>query len=337
MKHAIVWHSATVRAHRDLTPTVREFELLPDRGVASWSVGAHINVAVQVDGKNEVRSYSLVGLPARSMADGVYRIAVKRAQPGQGGSRFMWNLSVGDTLNISKPSNHFELTANLTEHALDYLLIAGGIGITPMLGMAQRLAARGAKVQMRYAARSTAELAYLEELRTALGTDLQVFCDDAGQQIDLDFEIAALPARGQLWMCGPLALLDAARAAWARAGRAAADLRFETFGNSGQFEAQAFWVEIPRHQLRLEVPANRSLLSVLEQAGVQTLYECERGECGLCAMDVVSVSGTVDHRDVFFSAHEKLGNQRLCACVSRVHRAGGGAQVVLDSAYRADG
>jgi ferredoxin-NADP reductase len=333
MKHAIAWHSATVRAHRDITPTVREFELRPDGGIAPWSVGAHINVAVRAEGAGETRSYSLVGLPQRSQVDGVYRIAVKRAQPGQGGSRFMWNLSVGDTLNISQPGNHFELTGS----APHYLLVAGGIGITPILGMAQSLAARGANVQMRYAARGTVELAYVEELRTALGTDLQVFCDDAGEQINLDQEIAALPARGQLWMCGPLALLDAARAAWARAGRAAADLRFETFGNSGQFEAQAFWVEIPRHQLRLEVPANRSLLSVLEQAGVQTLYECERGECGLCAMDITSVSGTVDHRDVFFSAHEKLGNERLCACVSRAHRAGGGAVVVLDSAYRADG
>ncbi len=332
MKHAIVWHSATVRAHRDLTPTVREFELMPDRGVVAWSVGAHINVAVQVDGKGETRSYSLVGLPQRSLADGVYRIAVKRAQPGQGGSRFMWNLAMGDTLMLSEPGNHFELTGT----AAHYLLVAGGIGITPLLGMAQSLAARGANVHMRYGARSAAELAYVQELRAALGEQLQVFCDDAGEQIKLDDEIAALPTGGQLWMCGPLPLLDAARAAWARAGRAAADLRFETFGNSGQFEAQAFWVEVPRHQLRLEVPANRSLLSVLEQAGVQTLYECERGECGLCAMDVVSVSGTVDHRDVFFSAQEKLSNERLCACVSRVHRAGGGGAVVLDSAYRSD-
>ena len=331
------WHSASVRAHRDITPTVREFELLADRGVMPWSVGAHISVAVCIDGKDETRSYSLVGLPQRSQADGVYRIAVKRAQPGQGGSRFMWNLAVADTLNISQPGNHFELTGNAPPRLQHHLLIAGGIGITPLLGMAQSLATRGCQVQMRYAARSTAELAYVDELRSALGGNLQVFCDDAGEQIDLDFEIAALPARGQLWMCGPLPLLDAARAAWARAGRAAADLRFETFGNSGQFEAQAFWVEIPRHQLRLEVPAHRSLLSVLEQAGVQTLYECERGECGLCAMQVVSVNGTLDHRDVFFSAHEKLSNERLCACVSRVHRASGGAVVVLDSAYRSDG
>ena len=80
------------------------------------------------------------------------------------------------------------------------------------------------------------------------------------------------------------------------------------------------------------MPADRTLLDVLNEAGVETLFDCQRGECGLCAMDIVSVHGTMDHRDVFFSAHEKVANRRLCACVSRV--CGGG--VVLDSAYRAE-
>jgi ferredoxin len=127
-------------------------------------------------------------------------------------------------------------------------------------------------------------------------------------------------------------MLDAVRAAWAKSGRPAANLRFETFGNSGAQVNQAFVVKLPRHGLELEVPADRSLLDVLEAAGIETLYDCRRGECGLCAMDIVSVHGTIDHRDVFFSAHEKQGNQRVCACVSRV--TGGG--VVLDTAYRAD-
>jgi vanillate O-demethylase ferredoxin subunit len=109
-------------------------------------------------------------------------------------------------------------------------------------------------------------------------------------------------------------------------------LRFETFGNTGRFEAQPFWVELPRHQLRLQVPADRSLLDVLNDAGVETLFDCKRGECGLCALDIVRIEGTVDHRDVFFSPHQKSANQQLCACVSRI--SGGG--VVLDSAYRAD-
>ena len=318
------WHPANVRAHRDLSATVREFEIRPEGGVKPWSVGSHLDVRVEVDGREETRSYSLVGIPG----DEAYRIAVKRAQPSRGGSRFMWGLETGSELSIGEPNNHFELSFN----APQFLLIAGGIGITPIVGMAQMLAARGANVQMRYAVRGAAELVYGDRLRSALGDRLQTFCSDAGERLHIAAEIAALAPRAQLLACGPITLLDALREAWASAGRPAADLRFETFGNSGRFEAQPFWVELPRHGLRLEVPAERSLLDVLNEAGVETLYDCQRGECGLCAVDVVSASGSIDHRDVFFSAHEKQSNQRLCACVSRVH--GGG--VVLDSAYRPD-
>jgi len=328
MRNNQLWHPATVRAHRDLTPTVREFEIRPEGGVKPWSVGAHLNVRVRIGGIDETRSYSLVGLPHGPGAAEAYRIAVKRAEPGRGGSRFMWALETGAELMIGEPNNHFELGFG----APQFLLVAGGIGITPIVGMAQLLAERGANLRMCYAARSDAELAYREPLQAALGERLRCFVGARGERLDLDAEIAALAPRGQLWICGPLTLLDAAREAWARSGRHSADLRFETFGNSGRCAAEAFWVELPRHRLRIEVPADRSLLDTLEAAGVAMLSDCRRGECGLCAVDIVRAEGTVDHRDVFFSAHEKQSNQRLCACVSRV--SGGG--IVLDSAYRPD-
>jgi vanillate O-demethylase ferredoxin subunit len=328
MKNNRQWHPATVRVHRDLSPTVREFEIRPEGGVKSWTVGSHLNVQVSIDDREETRSYSLVGLPHGPGANEVYRIAVKRAAPGRGGSRFMWNLEVGAELMIGEPNNHFELAFGAPE----FLLVAGGIGITPIVGMAQMLAERGANVRMCYTARSADELAYRALLQGVLGARLRTLVDERGERLDLGHEIAALPPRGQLWICGPMPLLDAARAAWVASGRDSADLRFETFGNSGRFEAQAFWVELPRHGLRLTVPADRSLLDVLNDAGVDTLYDCKRGECGLCAVDIVRAEGTVDHRDVFFSPHEKQTCNRICACVSRV--SGGG--VVLDSAYRPD-
>ena len=326
MRNNQQWHPAAVRRHRDLSPTVREFELRPEGGVKAWTVGSHLNVRIVVDGREESRSYSLVGVPD-SHAE-VYRIAVKRAEPSRGGSRFMWALETGDELLIGEPNNHFELAFG----APQFLLVAGGIGITPLVGMALLLASRGADLRMRYAARGDAELVFRDELSAVLGERLRTFSDESGTRLDIDAEIGALASGGQMLVCGPVPLLDAAREAWARSGRRSADLRFETFGNTGTHEAEAFWVELPRHGLRLEVPADRSLLDVLNEAGVETLFDCRRGECGLCAMDVVSVQGSVDHRDVFFSAREKQESQRLCACVSRV--AGGG--VVLDSAYRPD-
>ena len=326
MRNPTRWHAATVRQHRDLAPTVREFELRPEPGVLPWTVGSHLNVQVFANGREETRSYSLVGLPHGRGASAVYRIAVKLAQPGRGGSRHMWSLETGAELRISEPANHFELPLG----AAQYLLVAGGIGITPIVGMAQQLTARGADVRLLYAARETRELAFADVLRAALGDKLQTFVDAEGQRIEIAAHIAALHPQALLLICGPMPLLDAVRAAWDAAGRPPANLRFETFGNTGALASEAFWVELPRHGLKLEVPANRTLLDVLTEAGVATLFDCQRGECGLCAMDIVSAHGSIDHRDVFFSAREKRANQRLCACVSRV--TGGG--VVLDSAWR---
>jgi ferredoxin len=132
-----------------------------------------------------------------------------------------------------------------------------------------------------------------------------------------------------MYVCGPVPLLDAARHAWEASGRPAAGLRYETFGNSGRFAPQAFHVRIPRHALDITVPADCSLLDALERAGVEAVFDCRRGECGLCTLDVLALDGEIDHRDVFLSAHEKQRNTRLCACVSRVV-----GSVTLDSSYR---
>ncbi|HJV62978.1 MAG TPA: PDR/VanB family oxidoreductase [Albitalea sp.] len=327
MKNASSWQRAIVEDLRELSPTVREIALRPEGGTGGWSAGSHLDVRVQAAGGDDVRSYSLIGIAADSASSGLYRIAVKRAQPGRGGSRFMWSLRVGDALQIGEPANHFEIALD----APASLIVAGGIGVTPLVGIAQTLAARGAALAMRYAARSGCELVYASSLKDLLGDRLQTFCSDRGERLDLDAEIAQLAPGGQLVVCGPVSLLDAARDAWTRAGRDPALLRFETFG-SGAGEARPFWVELPRHGLRIEVPPDRSLLDALNEAGIETLSDCRRGECGLCAMDIVAAQGTIDHRDVFFSAEQKRANRQLCACVSRVE--GGG--IVLDSAYRAE-
>jgi vanillate O-demethylase ferredoxin subunit len=126
-------------------------------------------------------------------------------------------------------------------------------------------------------------------------------------------------------------MLEAVKRAWHTAGRPIEDLRFETFGSSGRLATQSFQVRIPRHDLAITVPADCTLLEALDAAGVQTLWDCKRGECGLCAMDVLAVDGEIDHRDVFLSEHEKQSTTRICACVSRAV-----GTLTLDSAYRAD-
>ncbi|RIX77547.1 PDR/VanB family oxidoreductase [Acidovorax cavernicola] len=328
MKSDLQWMQAQVVALRDVTPTVREFELRPDAEfVAAHEPGAHLQVQVMTEqGRVQTRSYSLVG-----EGDGrCWRIAVKRLDDGRGGSRAMWRLAVGDRLQVSAPQNHFPLDLA----APGYLLVAGGIGITPLVLMAQRLGAlaqrRGVPVTMLYGARHAGEFGYLDTLRGALG-EAGVQAHEGHAPIDFDAAIAALPPGGQLYTCGPVPMLEAVKRAWAAAGRPLADLRFETFGSSGRLATQAFTVRIPRHDLAITVPADCTLLDALDAAGVQTLSDCKRGECGLCAMDVLAVEGEVDHRDVFLSPHEKQATTRICACVSRAV-----GTLTLDSAYRPD-
>lgn len=324
MKSHQVWTEAVIESLRDITPTVREICLRPAGRVPQHAPGSHLQVEVLVHGRAQIRSYSLVGEP-----DGqTYRIAVKRLEDGRGGSLAMWQLAVGDSLPVSDPQNHFALDLN----APAYLLVAGGIGVTPFVLMAHTLAARsaadGQSVRMLHGARSADELAFLPQLQAQLGERLQTV---VGQPIDFVAEIAALAAGGQLYVCGPAPMLDAARCAWLASGRPEADLRYETFGNSGAHAAQAFRVQIPRHGIDIMVPADCSLLDAIEQAGVEQVFDCKRGECGLCALDVLALDGKIDHRDVFLSAHEKQENHRLCPCVSRVV-----GSVTLDSAWRPD-
>jgi ferredoxin len=107
-------------------------------------------------------------------------------------------------------------------------------------------------------------------------------------------------------------------------------LRFETFGSGGRFAAEPFKVRIPRLGLEVDVAINQTMLEALEAAGIDMIFDCLRGECGLCALPIIETDGIVDHRDVFFSEDEKAANSKLCTCVSRVI----GGSIAIDTADR---
>jgi ferredoxin-NADP reductase len=322
MRSDVVWTSGSMLSVRALSPSIRLFEIVPDGGAASWSPGSHLDVSVMIDGRAEVRSYSLVGEP-----DGkAYRIAVKCDPQGRGGSQAMHRLVPGARISLSSPKNHFELEFDRP----DYLLVAGGIGITPMLGMAQALKKRGARFRFVYCARSRDELALLPELSGVCGAALSVLVSDESQRLDFAREIAQLAADGQLYLCGPMRMLDAARREWEKAGRKAQNLRYETFGSSGRYATQAFTVRTWPEGVDVLVPENKSMLDALTEAGIDVMYDCKRGECGLCALNVLEATAPIDHRDVFFSEHERAAGKKICACVSRA----AGGVVTVDTAYR---
>ena len=167
------------------------------------------------DGDTQTRSRSLVGEPDAAS----YRIAVKRMDAGRGGSRHMWQRTTGDRPIVSEPHNDFPLSFDPDA----YLLIAGGIGVTPLVSMALALAKhapRGhSRVRVCYGARSAKELVYRGGLEAALGECFALFAQEANQRIDFDAEIALLSTKAPVYCCGPAPMLDAFKAAWQTARR----------------------------------------------------------------------------------------------------------------------
>jgi ferredoxin-NADP reductase len=322
MADVIEWRDGMVRATRDLTAAIRLIEIEPSGGFVAASPGSHINVSVMIRGRPDVRSYSIVG----PCADGVYRIAVKLLETTKGGSAYMWSLRPGARITLSAPANHFNLAPGRPE----YLLLAGGIGVTPIFTHALALAETKARFRMLYACRRRSDFALADALAERLGERLELFLSEEGRRVDIAAEIARLDGQGEFYVCGPIGMLEAAKRSWAESGRPADRMRFETFGNSGAFPSVPFVLKIPRLGKEITVGANQTMLDALEEAEVGMIFDCRRGECGLCALPILAVDGVVDHRDVFFSDAEKAQNLKLCTCVSRVY----GPSITVDTADR---
>jgi ferredoxin-NADP reductase len=322
MAEVIEWRDGRVRATRDLTPAIRLIEIEPSGAFVAPSPGGHINVSVMIRGRPDVRSYSIVG----PCADGAYRIAVKLLANTRGGSAYMWSLAPGARIALSAPANHFNLMLGRPE----YLMLAGGIGVTPIFTHALALAEAGARFRLLYACRSRSDLALAKELAERLGDRLELFVSKEGRRVDIAAEIGRLDPQGEFYVCGPIGMLEAAKRCWRESGRPVDRLRFETFGNSGAHPSVPFVIKIPRLGKEIAVDVNQTMLDALEDANVGMIFDCRRGECGLCALTILAADGIVDHRDVFFSDAEKAENLKLCTCVSRVF----GASITVDTADR---
>lgn len=320
------WTGARIERIEDLSPSIRLFAIAPSAGIEPWRPGAHLGVRVRCGEREEQRHYSLLDI---GRDDGCYRIAVKRIADGLGGSLHMWSLTAGDALEISTPRDEFELSLD----APAYVMLAGGIGITPLLSMARKVSRRGTPLQFHYAVHRREDAVFAELLRDWLGEALQVHVSAEGGRLDVGRLVAESRDDAELYVCGPVGMLEAARAAWQAGGHPAERFRFESFGSGGHAANQPFTVALPRYGLELAVPARQSLLTTLEAAGVELLSGCRRGECGLCAVDVLESDSPLDHRDVFFGEAEKAEGKRMCTCVSRP----AGGRIVIDTDYRGRG
>ena len=315
---------ARVRSTTPLGGDVRLVEIEPEGGAEPYPTGSHLDIAVVLDGLRDLRSYSLVG---ERPVEGAYRIAVKRLPDSRGGSEFVHTLTQGDAIEVSQPRSDFELQHGRPQ----YLLIAGGIGITPMVGMAQALSRAGADLRLLYAARTRDALVFADELEALLGDRLDTFVD-ADARMDLGAEIDGAGSRRRgCTSAGRRACATAAQHAWRERERPADRLRFETFATAGRFPTKPFLVRVRDHGDReVEVARNRTLLAALEDAGIDVMSDCLRGECGLCAVTVLDRDEALDHRDVFLSDEEQVPGGSLCACVSRAV----GGSLTIDTGFR---
>ncbi|MGO4186411.1 PDR/VanB family oxidoreductase [Pseudarthrobacter sp. TAF60_1] len=304
-----VWQSATVVAVADVAAGIRRIELEPSAPKHA-EPGSHIDLVVTINGEQEKRSYSVV--ESNDLGNNLV-ISVFKAPVSRGGSVFMHSLKPGDTLRITQPLQNFPLRIG----AKRYVLLAGGIGITAILNMAAVLRNVKADYTLVYAGRTRAAMAYLQGLQNLHGDRLQVHVDDEGSGLDVNALVGGIDLGTELYMCGPIRLMDAVRRGWTERELALPDLRYETFGNSGWYDPEEFLVRIPRLGIEAKVGQGRSMLEALEDAGVDMMFDCRKGECGLCEVRILNLNGAVDHRDVFYSERQQHAGEKMCCCVSR--------------------
>jgi vanillate O-demethylase ferredoxin subunit len=321
--------SLRVADARALNPLIRLLRLVALDGSAlpGFTAGAHLRVQVTLaEGKTDWRHYSLIDFraePGVTEAPREYVIAVRREDEGRGGSRFMHErVQPGDVLTIEAPKNEFALRP-LDSSAV---LIAGGIGITPLASMAAQRKAEGRAVRLHYAGRSRTLMAFLPELQQLLGDDLKLHADDeAGAPLDVDALLGGCSADDQLYVCGPKVLLDAVLAKTQARGWTHERVHFELFTTPvAEAGDHSFEVVLAQSGKTFNVPANQTVLDCLIEHGCDPLFDCKRGECGVCSTAVIE--GDIDHRDYFLSDAEKASGKVMQICISRAR----GARLVLD-------
>ena len=296
------WTAA--RRVRALTLARPDGDPLPD-----WTAGAHIDVLISGVG---ARSYSLIETGAPSAPPRVYRLGVLRESESKGGSDTMHRLAVGDRLTITPPANAFPLAQGNEEVAL----LAGGIGVTPLLSMARDLVAAGRRFSFAYAGRSRADMAFVDDVMKLAGPRATIHIDDeAGAIFDLRGLMQGLDA-ALLYLCGPPGMIAAALAIAQELRWPEGRLRFEVFAAPMEKAGdETFEVELKSSGRIYKIPPGKTILDVLLDAGEDPLHDCRRGDCGICQVAVLA--GIPDHRDFILTEAEKASNAVMQICVSR--------------------
>jgi ferredoxin-NADP reductase len=289
--------------------SINSYELvLPAGGdLVPFTAGSHIDLHLK---NGMIRSYSLVNNQSERHR---YVIAVNKDASSRGGSSFVHDtFKAGDIVSASAPRNNFALR----EDAEYSLLIAGGIGITPLMSMIRRLETLGRPWKLTYAARTRRAAAFLGELEAIRpNADLLRHFDDehGGQPLDLAGIVASAQANAHLYCCGPVPMLEAFEKA--AAGRPSGHVHVEYF-QAAQAPAVdgGFEIRLARSKRTIAVNPGKTILDAVLDAGIMANYSCSEGVCGTCETRVIE--GIPDHRDLFLSPEEKAANKTIMICCS---------------------
>jgi ferredoxin-NADP reductase len=303
---------------RRLTPAVKEFQLAAADGsrLPGFQAGAHLRFFLPVNANTTLerpleRHYSLINAACQ---DGTYRIAVSRAAAGSGGSAYMSDqVAPGTRLRALGPLNTFPLATGASRH----LLLAGGIGITPLLAMASALDAAGQPFELHYVARQRELMACHDEV-SWLGDRAKIYFDhgDPASGLPLAKLLSRAEAGVHVYACGPQPMIDAVIGRCKTQGWPGAQVHFELFdAPPARSDDDVIEVTLSRSQRELRVKPDQSILDALLDAGMNPLHDCRRGECGVCAVSVIE--GVPDHRDYALTEQEKTSGKKMCICVSR--------------------
>ncbi|MBV7536848.1 PDR/VanB family oxidoreductase [Duganella sp. sic0402] len=290
-------------------PAVKEFQIRRQDGapLPDWQPGSHIVLHFQgAGGEAMERHYSLVGAAGPAHA---YRIAVQREETGKGGSRCLHEAyGTGSEIDLSGPFNSFPLEAAGPR----VRLIAGGIGITPLVSMAHALSAAGQPFELHYLARSAERLVLLDELRAIPHATIIQHLSERDGRADLAAVLGPYTAGDSLYSCGPAVLLQALAEAGAQAGWPQSAMHFESFGARTGQDDGPLTVELSLSEMTIEVQPGTSILDALLAADAFVSYDCQRGECGKCYTPVLH--GAPLHRDICLTPAMRATG--MCTCVS---------------------
>lgn len=315
--------SLQVRRKQAEADGICSLELVDPQGgvLPAFTAGSHLDVHLP---NGLVRQYSLCNPQTETHA---YRIAVLHDPGSRGGSRAVHELvREGDVLQVSEPRNHFALVP--TQHAV---LLAGGIGITPLLCMAEQLAQAQASFELHYCARSPSRTAFRQRIAESRFAKRVAFHFDDGepaQKLDIAQALAAPAAGKHLFVCGPTGFMDWAIASARSFGWPDDHIHREYFAAAPADATgdQAFDIEIASTGQRLAVEKGQTVIEVLAAHGHAVDTSCEQGVCGTCLTRVLA--GDIDHRDLFLTEDEHALNTQFTPCVSRAKT--GCKLIVLD-------